>query len=302
MLLFDFSDNELKILGLSPKLLGGEAVTSYIKSPLKAGLVVRRQSVDPQKLSAEVGEILKKGEFKITAGESAALSLHDERVFTLRLKVGKTSDGKDVLKYIDTQVETFIPESAHDIVSAFKPSAVGSPGEVQFIAADKNLILGYREVFKNLGLNLTMVIPESYALYQLISSKIGLGETVLFLNLEDNAADFIVMDKEGVLQTFTDSPDSESVERKITSIFTYMEKRWARKISKLWLGGTMMKDGESLAKKLQLESIKVETALTGYPFKFGPKSTGANTAEAAHLLGLALLTKQKDALNLVGSV
>jgi len=302
MLLFDFSDNELKVLGLSPKLLGGEAVTSYIKAPLKAGLVVRRQSVDPQKLSAEVGEILKKGEFKITAGESTALSLHDERVFTLRLKVGKTSDGKDVLKYIDTQVETFIPESAHDIVSSFKPSTVGSPGEVQFIAADKNLILGYREVFKDLGLDLTMVVPESYALYQLISNTLGLGETVLFLNLEDNAADFIVMDKEGVLQTFTDSPDPESVERKITSIFAYMEKRWARKISKLWLGGTMMKDGESLAKKLQLESIKVETSLTGYPLKFGPKSTGANTAEAAHLLGLALLTKQKDALNLVGSV
>ncbi|KKW05788.1 MAG: hypothetical protein UY40_C0008G0015 [candidate division CPR1 bacterium GW2011_GWC1_49_13] len=302
MLLFDFSDQEIKVVGLSPKLLGGEAINSYLKVPLKAGLVVRRQSADPQKLAQEVREIIKKGEFKMGNGETAALSLHDERVFTLRLKVGRTSDGKDVLKYIDTQVETFIPESAHDIVSSFKPAAIGSPGEVQFIAAAKELILGYKEVFKALDLNLTLVVPESYALYRLISPSIGLGETVLFLNLEDTAADFIVADKEGVLQTFTDSPDPASVERKIAAIFSYMEKRWARKITKLWLGGTAIKDGESLAKKLKLEAVRVEVALSSYPLKFAQKGSTANTPEAAHLLGLALLTKQKDALNLVDSV
>lgn len=302
MLLFDFSDREIKIVGLSPKLFGGEAISAYLSAPLKEGLVVRRQSVDSQKLAQEVREILKKSEFKFTNGEAAALSLHDERVFTLRLKVGKTSDGKDVLKYIDTQVETFIPESVHDIVSSFKSAAIGAQGEIQFIAADKNLIFGYKEVFKSLDLNLTLIVPESYALYRLISSSIGLGETILFLNLEDTAADFIVMDKEGVLQTFTDSPDQASVENKISAIFSYMEKKWSRKITKLWLGGKATKDGESLAKKLKLEAVRVDTTLSGLPLNFAQKGSAANTPEAAQLLGLALLTKQKDALNLVDSV
>lgn len=259
MLLFDFNDNGFKVAELSPKLLGGESVSSYLTSPLKEGLISRRQVLDSAKLGEEVKRALEKGGFKIKPGDNCALSLHDERVFTLRLKVGRTNDGKDVLKYIDTQVETFIPESTHDIVSSFKATAIGAPGEVQFIAADKNLILGYKELFKTLGLDLLLVVPESYALYRLISPLIDLKETVIFLNLEDASADFIVMDKEGVLQTFTGSPSSGDFEKKIGEIFEFMEKRWARQITKFWLGGSAAGQ-EVLAKKFSLTLVNVNQA------------------------------------------
>lgn len=300
MLLFDFSDKQVKVLELSPKLLGGEEISTYLKAPLKEGLIVNRAVSNADGLAKEVLSILQKGGLKLAGDTQCVLSLHDERVFTLRLKID--SGAKDVAKQISAQVDTFLPETAQQRVSSFKSISDDKAGEIQFIAADKNLFSGYLDIFKALGLNLVLAAPESYAVFWLLKPQIGEGETVVYLNAEALVTDAVVMDRWGVLQTFSGGGGSDAPEKLIREVGGFMKSKWARILSRIWVGGEAPINAAQLSKNLGLEVKAADQALTGYPLPFGSKAAGVNRLEILHLLGFALLSRQKDALNLVGAV
>lgn len=296
MLLFDFSDINFRVLHLSPKILGGESLKSYIEAPLKEGLVSRREISDPAAVAKEVRGVLEKAELKFS-GEEAALSLHDNRVFSLRLSV-PAGKGADVFEAIREQVETFIPEPLSSQAVSFRPIQDERSGELGFIAISKDLFAGYAGLFKELGLKLSLAVPESYAVSAVLAPVIGEGETAVYLNVEENLSDAVVMDGRGVLQTFTGEIETGKIEARLKEIMEFMEKRWARKIAKVFAVGKSLLDRKKLAESLKVEVLGAESVLEKYPLEFGSGTEKMRKAEVLNLLGLAVLTRQKDVLNL----
>ena len=293
MLLFDFSDTGFKVLRLSPKILGGEAMDSYTEVKIKDGLIVNRQISNHEELAKEVKGALEKGGLKVD-GEEAALSLHDDRVFSLRLKVA-AAKGADLFAAISEEVETFIPEPISSQVTSFRPNG----GEISFIAVSKELFSGYTKLFDSMGLKLSLAVPESYAIYTVLAPAIGKGETVAYLNVEEDISDAVVMDSLGVLQTFTGEIETPQIERRLGEILAFMEKRWSRKIAKIVVGGRSALDQGKLAQTLKVEVLAIDKVLEKYPLELGSGTDKMKKAETLNLLGLAALTRRKDALNLV---
>jgi len=296
MLLFDFSDIGFRVLRLSPKILGGEVLSSYTEAPIKEGLISQRKVSNPEELAKEIKPALEKAGVKVS-GEEAALSLHDDRVFSLRLKVS-AGKGVDVLEAIGEEVETFIPEPISSQAVSFRPVGEGKGGDFSFVAVNKDLLVGYLDLFKALGLKLSLAVPESYAIYAVLTPSIAEGETAVYLNVEENLSDAVVMDGLGVLQTFTGEIETAKIENRLGEIMEFMEKRWARKITKIFVGGKSVLDQKKLAESLKVEVLGAEKVLEKYPFEFGSGTEKMKKVEAVNLLGLAALTRQKDALNL----
>ncbi len=300
MLLFEISDKFVKIADFSPTLLGGRAINAYKKESIKEGLVSARDITDPKVLAEEVKKFLEKN-FKVKEKQECAFILHDERVFTLRLNVPQSKGGKSDSDLINEKVRLFIPQPPSAQVSAHKRIGGDKNNEVQFVAVDKEFFAKYLDFFGSLNLKPALAVSESYAFYTVFAPQIKEGETVLYLNVEEDVADAVILDKFGVLQTFTEPIDANMITEGLKDVFAFLKERWGRSISRIFIGGegSASVDSKELAENLGVEILAADKAIEKYPVKFGSGAAAANKLEMLNLIGLAELSTRKDPINLV---
>jgi len=304
MLLFDLSDTLIKVARYSRRFLTGETITAYTKAGLKEGLVRRREIVNPQDLAKEVKSVLQKNGFKFKAGEECAFVLDDERTFTLRLDLPKTRDGELVSNLVEKEVESFIPESPSSQIRVFKVlGAEKISGETQFAAVNRELFARYLDLFNSLELKPVLAVPESYAVHALLAPKVKGDEILLYLNMEEETTDAVVLDKLGVFHTFTEPIENVRLIEGLKKVTSFFKERWAKSPSRIIVGGegASSVDKKELGKSLDLEVLSAEDLFKKYPFHFGLGAATINKLELLSVLGLALLIRQKNPLNFVRS-
>ncbi len=304
MLLFDLSDSLIKVARYSRRFLTGETIVAYTKAKLKEGLIYRREIVNPQDLAKEVKSVLQKNGFKFKAGEECAFVLDDERTFTLRFDLPRTRDGELVSGLVEKEVESIIPEPSSSQIRVFK--VVGTEkksGETQFAAVSRELFARYLDLFNSLELKPVLAVPESYAVHALLAPKVRKDETLLYLNVEEETTDAVVLDKLGIFHTFTEPIENARLAEDLKKVISFLKERWAKSLSRIIVGGEGASsiDKKALSKSLGLEVLSAEGVFEKYPFHFGSGVAKVNKLELLSLLGLALLSRRKDPLNFMKS-
>ncbi len=294
MLLFDFSDQSLKVLQFSSRLLLGKAITGFARGELKEGLIVESGIGDPKNLVPAVKALLEKGVPKPLADSQAALVLHDERVYTIRLNLPKLEDDKSLEEVVTSQVQPLLPVP----VSSLRYS-ISLPG---FVAVDQSFLTSYLELFETLGLRLDLAVPESLAYFSLVSSRIPEGKAALFLDLGAETTDVVLMDGLGAINTFTEPVETEKLTQGVLDLLPFAQEKFLREVKMIFLGGggALSFDSQALAKETRCEVVGIQEILKSYPI---PKTVDFGKDPPAaflSLFGLALLSEQKTPLNLVG--
>ena len=188
MLLFDFSDKSLKVLKLSPRFLGGNAISGFVKNELRPGLIEDGEIRDPVALAKDIWEIFKKEKL---SGQETAFVLHDERSFNLRLPSPVTADTKIDPNLLDKQLAPLLPVAVSTLVY--------DAWDQQFAAIDQKIFSQYLNLFRELGLKPKLAVPESQAVWAFLSSQIGEGEVGAFLDIGAETTDAVLLDQHGVL-------------------------------------------------------------------------------------------------------
>lgn len=293
MILFDFSDKSVKALKLSPRFLGGKSIAAYVKGDLKEGLIEDSEVRDPVALTQAVKELLKKAVPKPITDQEAAVVLHDERAFSLRLNPPpKDGDGKVLEEEILRQAAALLPVPVSSLATAF----LGP----QFIAVDQRLLNQYLDLFKNLGLQVQLVTPESQAIFAFVSPAIPVDGTVLFLDIGSETTNVIVLDQTGVIQTFTEPIETAQLSRGVIEVLSFAKGKFGKDPVKIFLGGggVLKLDQKKFAKEVGREVVSAEDLLKTYPISIGVDFGQTSRLGFLGLFGLAQLLERRDRLNL----
>lgn len=293
MLLFDFSDKSLKVLKLSPRLLGGDEISGFATSELSSGLIENSEIRDPDALTKEVQEVFKKAVPKPLIDKDAAFVLHDERSFNLRLASPITTDGKVSPDLLEKQLAPVLPVSISTVVY--------NAWEQNFAAIDKEIFSTYISLFEKLGLRPQLAVPESQSVWAFLLSQIGEGETIAFLDIGAEATDVILLDRAGVLQSFTAPIETASLASGVADLLTFSQEKFGRKPGKIFLGGggALSLDAKKLSDEMEIPVVSGAEVLKAYPVPISVEFGRTSKLGFITLFGLALLVQQKSRLNFV---
>jgi len=291
MLLFDFSDKSLKIFKLSARFLGGEAISGLAKSELRPGLIENSEIRDGAALEKEIREILKKESW---SDQEAAFVLHDERSFNLRLASPVTIDSKVSPDLLEKQLVSTLPVPISSVVY----DAWGQ----QFAAVDRKIFSQYLDLFGKLELKPQLAVPESQAVWSFLLSQIGEGEMVLFLDIGAEATDAVLLDRVGVLQTFTEPIETTRLLPGVKEIISFSRDKFGKIPAKIFLGGggALSLDTGKFTQDLGVSAVSIEEVLKTYPTSISANFGQTSKLGFVPLFGLALLAQQKKSpLNFV---
>jgi len=293
MLLFDFSDSSLKVLKLSPQFLGGNAVVAFAKGELKEGLIRNSEILDPPNLAAPAKDILNKAIPKPISDQEAALVLHDERTFTLRLPPLAASDDELTGDSLEKLVAPLLPVP-------FPSLATDSLGR-QFAAVDRKMLAGYTGLLESLNLKAQSAVPESYALFFLFLPLIKADELALFLDVGAKTTDAVLLDHEGVVQTLTEPIELTQLKRGIEEIVGFSKEKFNQEPRRVFLGGggALAINAKSLAEGIGRPVDSAEEVFQTYPIPIKVNFGKVSKLSFLSLFGLALALQQKEQLNLL---
>lgn len=288
MLLFDFSDKSFKALKLSPRFLGGEAISGLARAELAPGLIEDSEIRNPEELLKTVQEVLKKENL---TDEKVSFVLHDERTFHLRLAEPVTTDTKVDPVLLEKQVSAVLPVPLSSLVY--------DAWNQQFAAVDQNIFSQYLDFFGKLGLKLRLAVPESQAVWAWLSSQVGEEEMVLFLDIGGETTDAVLLDRPGVLQTFTEPIETVQLGGGVRQLLEFSQEKFGRKPDKVFLGGggALTLDIKKFTEEIGIPAVSGEELLKTYPIPISANFGQTSKLGFLSLLGLALLTRQKSPLN-----
>src|SRR3972149_2605794 len=290
MLLFDFSDKSLKVLKLSARFLGGEIISGFAKSELRPGLIENSELSDPAALAKEIQDVLKKSSL---SDQDASFVLHDERSFNLRLNSPVTEDTKVDPGLLEKQLISILPVPISTVVY--------DAWDRQFAAVDQKIFFQYLDLFGNLGIKPQLAVPESQAVWSFLSSQIGEGETVAFLDFGAEATDTVLLDRAGVLQTFTEPIETAQLTRGMGEVSSFSQSKFGKAPGKIFLGGggALSLDVKKFSEETKIPVISGGEVLKTYPIQISVNFGQTSKLGFISLFGLALLTRQKSPLNFV---
>ena len=290
MLLFDFSDKSLKVLKLSARFLGGEAISGFAKSELRPELIENSELSDTAALAKEIQDVLKKSSL---SDQDASFVLHDERSFNLRLNSPVTEDTKVDPVLLEKQLVSILPVPISTVVY--------DAWDRQFAAVDQKIFSQYLDLFGKLGLKLQLAVPESQAVWSFLLSQIGEGEVVLFLDIGAETTDAVLLDMVGVLQTFTEPIETAQLVQGVGDVVSFSQSRFGKAPVKVFLGGggAVSLDVKKFSEETKISALSAEEVLKTYPIKLSANFGQTSRLGFVSLFGLALLTRQKTPLNFV---
>jgi type IV pilus assembly protein PilM len=129
----------------------------------------------------------KKGNFK---NNSCLLSLPDKETYFLNLA------GNDLATQLYSLAQESLPV---DLGQCYYDSQMINEGEVFFVAAPKDIISQYLELFKLANLNLEVIDFESACLARALTSQQELLEPAFIIDLGAKSTDIVLADQQGFL-------------------------------------------------------------------------------------------------------
>ncbi len=198
----DISDYSIEVISLSgslenPRLL---AMGRIILEP---GIIKDGEILNEEKLTSSLKNLIKNPKFGKIKTRKFIFSIPESRTFIYILEFPKDLKKKEELEFVKSQVKQTFPYSLKDLYLDFKiftpldnKHLTGQDKEVLLIAAPKNIVDGYLEIFKSCQLQPLVLEVESESLARsLIKDQ---KETVLIVDIGARTSNFSIFDEKGL--------------------------------------------------------------------------------------------------------
>lgn len=298
MIFFDISDTSIEAVRLSTSFLTGEAISAFARVELEKDLIEAGEIKNRDALSKVITNLLEKAKPKAMKDQECAFTLPDKRVYTCRLQLSQRQDSQTVFELVKAQMEKSIPQPIEELIYRFTSLDRGKgSGEIFLVAVPTTLVNSYIELFNTLALQPRLVAPESFTIYNFLGSVIKEDETLLYLDVGKTTATATLMDKQGVIEAFTEPIESDKLLDQTKGLLTFTRERLGRSVKRVILGGGGSLGRTDIAQvkaNLKIEVESVEKAFENFrmPIRvdFGemPRILFVNT------FGLAALSKEKQ--------
>ena len=221
MIFFDISDTSIEAVKLS-KGFFGESINAFARVELKDGPVEAGEVEDKDALAKTITKLLKAGKPRGISDLECGFTLPDSRVYTHRFTLPQRRDHQTVLDLVGGKMEKLIPQPLEELIYRFFPLGEGEgEGEVFMMAISKKLIKGYVECFGDVGLRPKFVVPESYAAFRFLDPLIDAQETILYLDIGGEYSNAVLMDKHGVVETFSEPVESTDLFKEVGKLLEF---------------------------------------------------------------------------------
>jgi len=302
MILFDISDTSIEAVKLSKSFLVGDSINAFTRVEFANGLVKEGEIKNKDALGKIISTLLKTAKPKPMKDEVCGFTLPDKRVYTHRFTLSQRQDSQTVLGLVKAEVEKSIPQPLEELIYRFDSLNHGEgEGEIFLMAVPTMIVNRYVELFNDLGLPPRLIVPESLAAYRFLAPVVQAGGTTLYLDVGKKTTNAVLMDKRGVVETFSEPVQTDKLFTQLESLFKFACTRAGGCIRQVILGGggSLAIDSAEVASKL-----KVNVVLAGEAFKhfrLPIKVDFGNLSKMVFIntLGLALLSKEESPLNLL---
>ncbi|MCX6744996.1 MAG: pilus assembly protein PilM [Candidatus Parcubacteria bacterium] len=184
----DISDASIEVMQLRAGLQQPKIKASY-RVELPDGLIENGRIVDLDKTAEILKKAFSAGGF---ANNFCLLSLPDKETFFVNLK--PEQDVSDIEAAVYSLAEENLPVELSKCLSDYQ---LGTDNEVFFVAAPKEIILQYLELFKKAELNLAVIDFESACLARTLLDQSRLRQPAFIIDLGAKSTDILLLDKNG---------------------------------------------------------------------------------------------------------
>jgi type IV pilus assembly protein PilM len=180
----DISDASIEFVQLQSGI-GKPKIKAYYRLIIEPGLIANGRITDISKAAIILEAAFKKVNFK---NNSCLLSLPDKETYFVNLK------GKD----LETQLYSLAQENLPvDLGQCYYDYSLNNNEEAFFVAAPKEIIKQYAELFKMANLNLEVIDFESACLARALTEQRELKEPTLIIDLGAKSTDIVLVDDQG---------------------------------------------------------------------------------------------------------
>lgn len=300
MLLFDISDTSIEVARLGRRFFAGEAIVASARVELTDGSVKMGEVRNKDALCKTVADLLRNVKPRVTEDQECAFTLSDSRVYTRRFKLPQVQDHQTVLGLVKEKAEKLFPQPAQELIYQFDSLERGEgAGEIFLMAASRDIVLSYVDVFNSLGLQSKLAVPESYAACRFIAPIIGKKEVTLYLDIGGKYTNVVLVDSRGVLETFSEPVETAELFSEIEKLLKFLHKKLEQSVGRVILGGggSLELNLVEAKERLKIDTILVEEAFKHFPLSIRNDFGGLPKVLFVNVLGLALLTKEKSPLS-----
>ncbi len=184
----DISDSSIELMQLRAGLQQPKIKAAY-RVELPEGLIEKGRILDVDKLAEILKKAFSAGEF---VNNYCLLSLPDKETFFINLKPNQ--EAVDIEAAIYKQAEESLPVEFSKCLSDYQ---LGSDKEAFFVAAPKEIISQYVDLFKKAQLNLEVVDFESACLARAFLGSEKLNEAIFIIDLGAKSTDILLLDQNG---------------------------------------------------------------------------------------------------------
>lgn len=302
MILFDISDTSIEAVKLSKSFLTGEVINAFNRveftdGPVKAGEIQKKDA-----LKKTIVNLLKDAKPKEIKDQECAFTLPDKRTYTHRFTLSQRQDSQTVLGLVKAQAEKLIPQPIEELIYRFDSLNRGTgEGEIFLMAVPTIIVNRYVELFNDLGLQPRLVVPESLAAYRFLTPIIQAGGAALYLDVGKKTTTAALMDKRGVVETFSEPVQADKLFTQLESLFEFACTRAGGCIRQVILGGSesLAIDSAEVASKLKVNVVLAEEAFKHFRLPIKVDFGNLSKIVFINTLGLALLSKEESPLNLL---
>jgi Tfp pilus assembly PilM family ATPase len=302
MLFFDISDTSIELMQLSKTFISGEVINSFSRLEIKDGSIKDCEIQNKEQFQKNIENLLKDAKPKSLKEQECAFILPDNRIYSHRFTVSQKKEDKNILIQIKAQAERTIPQPIDELIYRYKTIGHSKDSsEVLLVALPTKIVNGYIEIFNNLKLTTILISSESLAVHRLISSAINPKEAVLYIDMGGKDSNISIMDKKGVIETFSEPIKDQDNLAHIERVISFSNEKLDEEINRIFLGGggSSKVDLGKARDVLKKDIVPVETLTAN--FKPSIKVNLGDTPRTVftNILGLILLSKEKQPLNLL---
>lgn len=196
----DISDFSIEALQLK-KSFGRVYLKTYARIVLEKGIVEDGKIINQEKFKEKVKELLANARPKIKT-KRVIISLPESKTFFKIFKFSNDFKGEELKEAVKKKAFRTIPLNPQDIYFDFKViSETDSEKEVFYVAVSKEIVDNYLEIFKDIGLEITVLDIEAGSLARAFENEMIKEGAVLIVDIGARTTILTIFDKNFIRQS-----------------------------------------------------------------------------------------------------
>lgn len=212
----DISDHTIEVVELL-KNKGGFKVLNLGRVELPNGIVERGEIKDEEKLIIFVRKALSDAKPNPIIADMVVFGLPESKVYTHTF-MGRNSDDESFNQAVLEEVGSNVPISSDDLLFSYKVLSKGKDGdEVLIVATSNSFVVGWKEFFEKLNIEVEIFDIESLALFRgLFGTEVE--KTICLVDFGFSTTQVSIFDRNGLQYSYLSPIAGGAITREISKV------------------------------------------------------------------------------------